>query len=349
MATKHWRRKLRITVGGGTVGGLSGALEGGAKDDASGSVLSGQTLNLDDLQTEFQVHLNAIQHPDYAYVRITNLSDDTSNQIFQPGASFRIEAGYHEGPYGQIFQGEVKEQRRGKLNGTDKYHDFLAVSSGVGYTYGHVSETLPAGTKLKDIAQKAIQAMGQHGVTAGQLGDFGDKEFKRGVTLNAPAHDILRWVAETANMAWYIEHGKVNMVKNGESLSGGGGVISPDTGLIGVPEQTLTGVNIRVLIDPRIKLKQMITLKSSVTESIQTSLSGPYISKAPLLTGISADGQYRVERIDHNGSVLGQEWYTTLICVDPKKEGGAAGKGRSVTNAVTEVQDTGSGGGGGGS
>lgn len=303
-------------------------------------------MNLDDLQTEFQVRMATVQQPNHAYIRITNLSDKTSDAIFQEGAPVTIYAGYHEGPYGEIFAGETREMRRGKMNGVDKYHDILAVDSHAAYAYAEVHKTLDKGSSIKDVIQEAAKAMEQQGVQIGDLSQIKDVKLHKAITMNGMARDILRWATESIDASWSIFNGKLQIVPNDGSAKGSY-TINGDSGMVGMPEQTLTGVNIRILMNPNIKMDQMVQVDSkSIQQYMRKSAShGDLPTLKGVVPGIAVDGEYKVIRIDHDGSVQGQEWYTTLTCLAPGKEGqsGPGAKGISPKRGVTEVeQGTGS-------
>ena len=70
--------------------------------------------------------------------------------------------------------------------------------------------------------------------------------------------------------------------------------ISADTGLIGIPEPTAAGVNLRLLLNVTLSAGQTIRLKSKVM---------------PLYNGL-----YNIYGITHHGSLRGNDFYTDLIC-----------------------------------
>jgi hypothetical protein len=304
--TKFWIRRAKVTVGG-------------------------SALKLDDLQAEFQVRQTDIQHPDWAYIRITNLSIASSQKLFDAGkgGSFELEAGYHEGYYGSIFKGEIMQQRRGKANGTDKYHDILAVSGGRGYSNATVSQTLPAGSKTDDLVNAVVQALAPYGITRGYISQFGDQATKRGVTLNDPARDILRRLAETGDASWYIQDNKLYIVKTQDFVPGEGLKIGPTTGMVGIPEQQLNGIVVRVLMRPDVLVGQKIQLDPQTIKQYLSPVGeqGGFDIKSAqgVIPGIPVDGVFKVVRIDQDGSVQGQEWYTTITALDMRNAGMAAG------------------------
>lgn len=80
-------------------------------------------------------------------------------------------------------------------------------------------------------------------------------------------------------------------------------VVSAKTGMIGYPKLTATGVNVKMLLNPSIKVGDSIYLQSE---------------RVPL-----SNGNYFVTSILHQGELRGNEFYTTLECAHPSniKEG----------------------------
>ena len=312
---------------------------------------------LDDFHAEFQVRQTDTQHPDWAYVRITNLSQETSNKVFQQkNAPLYINAGYHQGPFGLIFEGGINQQRRGKLSGVDTYHDVLATTAGKAYTTGTVHKTIPKGSTYKDVLDAALEPFKQKGVKEGFIPqEVLNKQLKRGVTLNGMSKDIIRWVAEQFDASWTIFNNKFQMVQVSGSIPKVMD-LTPETGLIGIPEQTLTGIVVRILINANVDVGQKVHISEDIVKrylDIQGKIGGVDVKgTTPVIPGVSKDGLYKVVRVDQDGSVHGQEWYTTLTCLAEGQEGvlGAGAPGnqpykRAVTEEESAADGKGSGGG----
>lgn len=75
---------------------------------------------------------------------------------------------------------------------------------------------------------------------------------------------------------------------------------SPETGLIGTPEITYTGVNIKSLLRPQMRLFQKFFVESET------------ISKTLKAGGGSVDNEYHAKKIVHFGDTRGEEWYTEI-------------------------------------
>ena len=101
--------------------------------------------------------------------------------------------------------------------------------------------------------------------------------------------------------------------------------LNSDTGMIGLPEQTLDGVVVRCLLNYRILPAQKIRISEG---SIQQAAFSPAYAGAlnnELLQnqlGLAADGIYKALLVEHNGDTRGPNWYTEIVCV--KADGGAS-------------------------
>ena len=320
------------------------------------------------------------QYPDWCYIRMFNLSNDTSNSMFKKGAGVELQAGYEKGSFGLIFRGVGQQQRRGKLpNGVDKYHDVVATGPRSAFQYGTVNKTLNEDWTLKDAWETATQVMQQLGASIGFVDKLPETKFKKPITLYGMARDVMNWVANTANMSWHYDHeGKINLIKNDGFMQGDTMVINADTGMVGLPEQTLDGINVKIFLNPNVRKGQKVMIDEKSIQRLQfgrgveganVGLFGgsgfgdqqlfdlnvpqvpgtPQVGTAPRIT---TDNIYKVIKIDHDGSMEGQEWYTTLICIALDESGPASAKfggaGDANSERGTPEKDSQQQGGGGG-
>lgn len=309
---KHWGRRLEIDVGGGH-------------------------LDLSDMQVEFQVRQIERPQPGWAYVRITNLSNATSSSIWLVNAPVQINAGYFQGPFGMIFDGNVQDQRKGKLNGTDKYHDILAMSGSEAYTFAKVSDTLPKDSTLDDAVKMAFKEMEKMGVTIGYMDPaLRSVKIDRAWPMNDASRHIFDKIAESTNTSWFIFNNKLYFVSNNNAMQGAPR-ISKDTGLIGVPEQQLHGIVVRVLMNSQYKLGQEVQIDAEIEANLAIGgfWPGDFAKQKITLPGINPSGKYRIVRIDHDGITrANQPWYTTLTCLDPNRPGMAASAPGNASHAL---------------
>jgi hypothetical protein len=343
VASRQWIRRLTVTI-------------------------AGQALKLDDMEAQFQVRQTDTQNPHWAYVRILNLSNGTMDSVFQKNAQVKVEGGY-KGRFGVIFDGNANQMRRGKLpNGVDKYLDVIATSGKQAYGFATVQESLDEGSTMRDVADKAIQSMQQHGVQPGSISErLAQKTHPRPVTLYGMSRDILRYVAEATNTAWHIHNNQLNIVDNDGYLPGGMIEANANTGMVGLPEQTLDGIVIKMLLNPDARPGQAIHVDASSIQQMfvqqgyagtEEAILGPFETRIPLPFGqpgqgtlpkIAQDGIYKIVRVDHDGDMEGLEWYTTITALAPDDQSTASASKRNQFTArgipEQDQQDGGSGGG----
>jgi hypothetical protein len=97
-----------------------------------------------------------------------------------------LQAGYEGGSYGAIFNGSIKQVRRGRDNPTDTYLEILAADGDVGRNFGIVNTTLAAGVIPADQLAATIKAID---LPAGFTPDLPKTALSRGKVLYGMARD----------------------------------------------------------------------------------------------------------------------------------------------------------------
>jgi hypothetical protein len=280
---------------------------------------AGEGLEFADFRCTFHVRRGDFQTPNSCDLRIFNLSENTKNKI--SGKEFTqisIKAGY-PGNFGLIFKGSIKQTRKGRVDQKDSYVDITAADADEAYHYATISQSIPAGTNPGGIAQAILNAMKAHGVTQGYQPTFPQNGCARGEVLYGMARDEAQDFAWDQDCKWSIQDGALTFIPFTSYIPGQVPVISPSTGLIGVPEQTQQGLSIRVLLNPNIKIGQVIKLDSKNINQFRLGLdldsrvTNPQLVKSA--GKINADGLYYVMVANHVGDSRGNDWYTDLTCL----------------------------------
>ena len=161
--------------------------------------------------------------------------------------------------------------------------------------------------------------MSKYGVTQGYLPTLPSNGLIRGRVLYGMCRDEYRDFAWQNNCKWSIQDNAVTMIPYTSYIANQGTIplISVATGLIGVPEQTQQGINIRTLLNPNYKIGQLIQLTGGVN-TFRRSLDLP--SQAQNITSAqqaqtSPDGLYYVMVANHSGDTRGNDWYTSMVCL----------------------------------
>lgn len=293
MSTPQYGRKISVIVG----------------TDSTG-------LDLAALRVTFRIQRGDFQTPNSADVRIYNIADNTANRITKEFTRIVVQAGY-EGNYGLIFDGTIKQARKGRVDARDSYVDIVAADGDQAYNYSVMALSLTAGATPRDAVEAFTKAMAEHGVSAGYVPELSTNGSARGRVYYGMTREELREWAEVQDCLWSIQDGKLTLIPKTSYVPGDVPLISPQTGLVGVPEQTQNGIQMRVLLNPALKIGQRVRLDSTVNPfrfglDVQSQASNALIASS---NKTNADGLYYVMSAEHSGDTRGNAWYTELTCL----------------------------------
>lgn len=286
-------------------------------------------LDLSEFHFTFSTKQQDVESPNNCRIRIYNLSQSTVNKIQGEFSKVVLQAGY-EGQFGVIFQGTIKQFYIGKQNGTDTYLDLLAADGDMAYNLATINESRAAGWTQEQIRNAAIESMKPYGVQAGALANYavlgGTIPAPRGKVMFGMSRAVLRGATQNVNASWNVQDGRINVVEVDGYLPGEVVVLTAQTGLIGVPEQTNEGVIAKCLLNPRIIVGGLVqvdnkTVNRTVNQA-NTLAHVPYNSRGSalqFLATVANDGFYRCFVAEHTGDTRGSDWYTqlTLLALNP--------------------------------
>lgn len=293
--TEQWIRSCRLFVGNGS-----------------------SAIEVSDLRVRFDVQKATTQTPEQADITISNLSNATASKIQKEYDYVTLQAGY-SGELSTIFEGEIVQKRGpGRESPTDTYFNILAKAGQRAYSYAIVNKTLASGHTFRDQVDACLEALKPYGITAGHIADLGKVKMPRGRAMFGMVREQLRAICGSVNASWRIDGKKLNIVKNDRTLPGGAVVINSDTGMIGMPVQTIDGVDVRCLLNPKIKVDGLIKIDEASIQRAKFNLTTneSYQRDQSILDRqISADGIYKVLFLAHHGDTRGTDWYTDIHCI----------------------------------
>jgi hypothetical protein len=295
-------------------------------------------IEIDDLRIQFNIMAMDIDSPPTAIIRVINLSDATAKRIQKEFQGVVLQAGYENGNFGVIFQGSIIRVKKGKIDQLNSFVDIFASNLDAIYNFGVVNKTLKAGSSLNDRLNAIAQSVNSSPVAQGQAGalqqglvygnipsSFGTGGvLPRGKVLFGMARDHLGNITDSQGCTWQVgPDGKINIIPLTGYLDGDAVVITSQTGMIGVPEATQQGIEVRCLLNPLIKTGTRIQLDNkSITTTQNTQASGfPSYGDFAFFASINDDGFYRSIVVEHSGDSRGSgnDWLTriTALNVDP--------------------------------
>lgn len=216
-----------------------------------------------------------------ANIEIYNLEKNTRDSIFYDWLHIedirRVElsAGYVDGKFDMIYRGVIRSCRPKKTN-TDVIMEIEA-QSGLFVLDNEISLAIDGGESGKNIVQTIIQ--NTKGVSEGEQ-NIEEKLFPRTVSLMGSSILLLK---NYTSDKMFVDDEKVLVLEPNDATKGYVQVIDDESGLLGIPERDRTTVRVNCMFEPRIKIGQVIEIKSRI---------------APVF-----DGQYKVWGISHNGVI----------------------------------------------
>lgn len=292
---------------------------------------TGDGIDLSELRIKFTILNMDSQSPNTASIRVYNLSEDTVKKITGKVpvefTTVTLKAGYKNGLSGTIFNGTIKQFRKGRENNIDSFLDILAADGDDIYNFGICNTSLPADqTSIENRLKVVSNAFGIQVKTSDPT-YFGGV-LPRGKVFWGMGRDIMRNIASTINSTWSINNGVIQVIGFQQYLPNKVAVLNSQSGLVGVPEQTDQGIRIKCLLNPRITIGGLVRINNAdINQTIQQNQfklpqgQQPYNQWTGIqnLADVSTDGDYRVYVCEYHGDTRGQEWYCDIIglAIDP--------------------------------
>lgn len=268
----------------------------------------GVAMDVSQLRCVFSVNKTVLQQPNFSSVAIHNLSPTTESTLITEGNRFIIEAGYEGEQYGVIFDGQLIQPIRDKEDGVTYRLTLYGLDGDQYLNRNLVNFTVTRGQTSRNIADKLLS----QATVPAQLGSISDGldqvQLSRGKVFFGNAKDYFRQLAHTHNAAFYIEDGKVNLIKMSDYPTGEILDLSPTTGLIGTPAQNENGVTIKILLNPHIRPGSLVHIDNSLIQAQRISLN-------QFQRTLDNDGIYRIISVTHMGDTRGENWYTECVGV----------------------------------
>lgn len=283
-----WQRRVQLLIG---------------QDD-------GQWLDVSELRIRFQVEQALVGKPGHAVITVNNMANDTAQRIQREGAPVILQAG-HEGNAGLIFRGTAIQIRRGRESQTDTFLEITAIDGDVAYMYAKVNVSMAAGWTHTDQLKEMQKGMQAKGVDPGYTGELYQNKAVRGKALFGAVRDHMHDFSVSTGTEWAINMGKMDVVPVGGILPDEAFLLTPDTGLIGMPTQSVDGIHVRALLNPCFRAGAQVKLQNS---SIVMAQINPAYADVTYNAPIDLDGAYKIYSVSHTGDTRGNDYYTDMIC-----------------------------------
>jgi hypothetical protein len=297
-------------MSGNQFGRKIGLLVGGSGSNA---------LDLSSLEISFRINQADWNAPSTAYIRVFNPAQSTVAAIQQENAPVALQAGYKDGNFGIIFSGTIMQVRTGKMDSVTRFLDIRASDGDALHSFSFINTVIQPGASyaaqlsaMKQVLTKANIAIDQN--ASQPLSEFGGI-YPRGKVLIGLGKIALNNIADGSSATWFIEQGVLKIVSLNGYLPGEAVAINSQTGLVGVPEATESGIYVRTLLNPLIKVGTAVQLDNDeITRTTPVVSTGfPTFQSKAFFASLSPTGKYRVLVAEHHGGTRENAWYSDLI------------------------------------
>lgn len=274
-----------------------------------------EALNVSDLHCKFEVHKKMERGGFYAIVRIYNMSAETENKIIEEGDRLVIEAGYANsgeddtpGQYGKIFDGQIIYTSRTKEGNTDYILTLSAIDGDSPLNLNYIAKTVNKGINQRQVIETVCNVSETETPVTEITNGLSEQKLPRGKVFFGRPFDYVEDVCRGNGAIYYVEDGGLTVTKLSDVSDDEALVISPETGLIGVPQQVEFGVTFKTLLNPAIRMKTKIKLTHTEVNERDVVPGQNGMKQTPL----DEEWIYQACEVVHRGDTRGEEWYTEV-------------------------------------
>ena len=229
--------------------------------------------------------------PNPVSIYIYNIGADSRSIVSKQNNVVILEAGYGQSSE-IIFTGNVLRARTRK-EGPDYVTQIEAADGLFAFQNSTVNQSFQAGITANSVINTLVGALKSSGVTPGTIQGVPSDGYNQGIVLSGKTVDRLQEICDKHDLVFSIQDGKVTILPYGSDRGTPVVLLSPSTGLIGIPEVRETDsegkslVSFKCLMNSKIGLFQKILIQSKFVNGIFT-----------------------VGKVSQDGDSWGGPWYT---------------------------------------
>lgn len=254
-------------------------------------------------------------------LQVFNLNHSTVNRILNAGDKIKISAGYEGDKYGVIFEGDIVQSFINYQNGVDEIVQILAIKGDRVLSNKVIRGSLVQGSTPREraelIANKADFKLGD----TPNL-DKQKQQLARGKIFWGQALDYIKALGKDIYNSFfeYIEDKKptINLPDANKKQEGNLINLNYTNGLVGHPIFSSEGIQIKCLLDSRIKPNTFVQIDNNSIQRQYGGLTNGLVASQESM--YDKDGIYRILSIRHTGDTHTSQWQTEAIGIPPNKQ-----------------------------
>ena len=262
------------------------------------------------LRVTFRIEQPLMRKYAHAEIIIYNFAENTEKKLIDEGAKVVVEAGYQDGAYGKIYEGCVWQVRRNRANVVD----YSLTMNCLDALYMIDNKLIKVNTFVGQDMRAQLNTLAEAaGFELGHVTeDLDTSKLPRGKVFFGTFDKYLRQIARYNGAAYQVYDGKVHINRITDTVPAGEVlVLTPETGLIGTPNQCEDGVSFRALLDPRIKVSHDMPLVK-LDQTLIRAMKKQY-GQGNQVSLLDRDGTYKIGAVTYLGDTRGNDWYVDAL------------------------------------
>lgn len=270
------------------------------------------TLNVGDFSTsdlriDFNVEKSLIGYPNLAKIIVYNISAASRAKIEEEGLSVELLAGYNSPTI--LFSGDLVNVVPVYEAPDWKVEIFAGDKSKI-INESFINKTLPAGTTPDQLFNELVGQM--EGITTGLTDGLKDcinnkRSLLRTLQLSGGVKKFLDELSRNCGFDYAVADGIIDTVKKDKALLDEPEIIiNQNNGMLGSPERTEVGVNVKTLLNPALKLGRRIKIEAA---SQKVNAGNLFFREVPAPATV---GTFRIDKLIHIGSNFDNQWESQI-------------------------------------
>lgn len=235
---------------------------------------------------------------------IYNLAPATRTRIKEEGTALQLFAGYGVSPK-QIYLGQLRRvvHERERADWVSKVY---CADGYVETQEATISKSFIAGTPAATLIRAVVESFAAS--ESPRLQDIDSLPALLGSrVLSGASKAVIEQLTEDYGLNWGWQDGRIEVSGKSAHFDDEVVVISPESGMIGHPVVTLQGIEVITLLNPEIRIKRNVRIKSRAAALRVANIE--IRAAAPSLY----DGEYTVSRVVFAGDTRGPDWFSRIV------------------------------------
>lgn len=280
-------------------------------------------MDVSNLRCIFKTKADINTYCQLGTLTVYNMNARTEKEVIEEGFQISIFAGYEDGQYGEIFTGDIIQIFRNRENGIDYRLEIIAMKGNSTFTANFCRTTLAAGSNPREIPAVLANQSTKKFEVGTVSEEIPNQPLPRGKVLFGTPAKYLRDISVWHDAyCWAGKDDKLEVRTCEQEIPEDNVlVLTPTTGLVGTPVYTDNGINIKMLLEPRLAPEYMVKIDNEIIQrqalNIDVNNKNGQVNQQQVSQQdqFDKDGEYQIFSIEHSGDTWGDDWTTTVVGV----------------------------------